>query len=128
MNNIKKKLFTSLAILMLTVSCGDKNPFALKTDGIRTVESLNYSADPEGEVVNFNVNDGSTTVMLGKFLPDNAEYKFMFLLKNGAWIGTNAPFKLGDTLSLGEVCVKIVKTESKNGNINATTATGKTKK
>lgn len=115
---MKAKLLYSLlllAILLLLTAC-NKNPFS--KDSVRTVETLEYSAMPEEDIIDFNYTNGSTVVMMGKYLPDNETYKFMYLIKSGVWIGTNTTFGLGDTLRLDQMDLRIIPTLKDNGNKN----------
>ena len=116
MQNISKKLFSGLLVIVLLVSCDNINPFKRSTNKVRTKETLSYHADPEKEVVNFNSSDGSTVVMMGKYLPDHPDYRFIYELKNGVWIGSNVNFRLGDTLTLNQLYFLINEVPTVKGN------------
>jgi len=118
MANLLKKL-CNLGIILTLVGCNSNiNPFSSKKSTTRSVETLDYSADPTEEIINFNATDGTTVVMMGKYLPDNEEYAFMYQLRSGIWIGTNSSFALGDTLTLDQMCLTTLQIPTMEGNPN----------
>ena len=118
MKSISMKLFSFSLILLLTSSCNTAlDPWKnSNSNKVRTVETLSYDADPEKEIVNFNATDGSTVVMMGKYLPENKSYTFIYQLKNGVWIGSNTNFRIGDTLSLDQMCLIVDEVPTVKGN------------
>ena len=111
------RLCSLLFILSLLSGCDSAlNPFKSNKNKVRTKETLSYHADPNKEIVNFNAIDGSTVVMMGKYLPEHEKYLFIYELKNGIWIGSNTNFKLGDTLTLDQLCVTVYEIPTIKGN------------